>query len=89
MNLQVRSTIKAYVETEIVQNTSSSNLSYDTNLMDEGILDSLGIFVLINFLESRFDVQIEPDEVTLDNFETVSAISQLIEAKQQVEEKSA
>lgn len=84
----VRSTVKEYIEKEILQSTPGE-FTCDTHLMDEGILDSLGIFVLINFLESQFGVQVEPDEVTLDNFATVHAISQLIESKQQVEEKSA
>lgn len=53
-----------------------------TNLIDEGVLDSLGIFVMISFLESEFGVDVEPDEVTMNNFGTVQAISDLVHAKQ-------
>ena len=58
-------------------------LTDDTDLI-EGILDSLGIFVLISFLEERFGVEVEADEVTLDNFRTVRTVADLVRSKQAV-----
>lgn len=68
----------------IVQEFGQSNpvaITDDTRLVDEEVIDSLGIFLLVNFLQDRFGVEIGPEEVTLENFESVSAITELVEAK--------
>jgi acyl carrier protein len=41
----------------------------------------LGIFVLIAFLEESYGVSIDPDDVLIEHFETITAISELVEAK--------
>lgn len=51
----------------------------DTNLMSEGILDSLDIMNLIMTLESEFDIEIDPEDVLSENFESVEAIVALVE----------
>ncbi|MEH2137439.1 acyl carrier protein [Nostoc sp.] len=75
---------------EILKNQISKEFMYDrpevildneSHLIDEEIIDSLGIFVLISFIEEQFHVKINPDEVLLDNFETIDTIKSLIMSK--------
>jgi acyl carrier protein len=56
-------------------------LEPDTSLISSGIIDSLSLIRLINFIESRFNVTIEDDEVTPDNFETLNLLDALIASK--------
>jgi acyl carrier protein len=81
MNAQTQRTIKEHIAQEFLRDRPDFELTDDTNLLEANILDSLGIFTLLNFLEAHFHVQIEPDEVTLENFETISLISQMIDSK--------
>jgi acyl carrier protein len=53
----------------------------DTDVIAEGLVDSLGIFRLIAFVEEKFMVTIEPDEVLLENFQTLRALRNLIAKK--------
>jgi acyl carrier protein len=53
----------------------------DTDIIGEGLVDSLGIFKLIAFVEETFPVRIEPDEVVLENFQTLRALRNLIVKK--------
>lgn len=48
-------------------------------LMSDGILDSLDIMNLIMALEGEFDIEIDPEDVLSENFESVDAIIALIE----------
>ncbi len=48
-------------------------------LVSDGILDSLDIMNLIMELESGFDIEIDPEDVVSENFESVEAITALIE----------
>jgi acyl carrier protein len=57
------------------------DLDLRTELIEEEVLDSLGIFSLIEFLEERFGVSIEAEDVTIDNFRTVEKIETLVERR--------
>lgn len=72
-------TIQQFITTEFVKDGSA--IVETTNLLEEEIIDSLGIFTLVAFIESRFSVKITPEEVNLDNFETLAAISAFVESK--------
>ena len=47
----------------------------DANLMDSGLLDSLGFVDLVAALERRFGITVNVLEVDLADFESVSSIS--------------
>ncbi len=53
----------------------------DTDIIGQGLVDSLGIFKLVAFVEESFEVTIEPDEVLLENFQTLRALRNLIVKK--------
>ncbi len=49
------------------------------DLVTDGILDSLDIMRLITELENNFEIEIDPEDIISDNFESVDAISALIQ----------
>ena len=75
----IKSEIKDFISAEFV--TDGSDIGDDTNLLEEEIIDSLGIFTLVSFVEDKYGVKVEPEEVNLDNFETLSAIEGLVQGK--------
>ncbi len=76
----IQNIIKNYINQEFMYDQSLVELTIDTSLIKEGIIDSMGIFRLITFLEERFDFTIEPEEVVLESFETITTIG-LMSAK--------
>jgi len=48
------------------------------NFMESGLLDSLDIMKLIIRIEDEFDIQIEPEDVLSENFESIASISDLV-----------
>ena len=59
----------------------SRQVADDYPLIDEGVLTSLQTIELVLFLEERFRVNIDEDEVNEENFKSISAIAQLIASK--------
>ena len=57
------------------------DIDADTNLLEEEIVDSVGIHEMVEFIEVTFDVLIDADDVNLDNFETVASIARMVDAK--------
>jgi acyl carrier protein len=53
----------------------------DTRLVEDDIIDSLGIFSLVDFIEERFQVTIEPTDITIENFGTLRAMGDLVTEK--------
>lgn len=81
MSSEIRNTIREYLTHEFVQDGTDLTLSDDTNLLKAQIIDSLGIFMLIAFLEEHYGITIDPDEVLIDHFETVAEVSRFVESK--------
>ncbi len=48
------------------------------DLVDEGILDSLDIVSIITEIETEFSIEIDPDEIDPDNFQSASAMLDMI-----------
>ena len=71
--------IKSYILEKILG--EEIEVDNNTSLFDEGIIDSLGQVKLISFLEKKFDLTIDPGEITTDNFDTISQIAHLVEKK--------
>lgn len=51
------------------------SIASDENLLLSGLVDSLGVMQLVRFLETRFGIQIPAEDVTIEHFMTVDAIS--------------
>ncbi|MCA9930855.1 MAG: acyl carrier protein [Anaerolineales bacterium] len=77
-NSNIEQLLKAHIAEEFMYDRPASDLDNDLHLIQEGIIDSLGIFMLISFIDDQFDVKIQPDDVVLDNFQSIESIKQLI-----------
>lgn len=73
-------TLREYVTARFARDRSAP-LAPDEDLMRAGVLDSMAIMEIVGFLETSWGVSVEGDEVTVDNFQTLSAISALVERK--------
>ena len=73
--------IKKFIQSELVKDSADVDLSITDNLIETGIIDSLGIQQLIAYLEETFSIQITDDDLIADNFETIEAISTFLRNK--------
>lgn len=68
-----------YIKTEIAYDRAES-LSPDDPLLD-GAVDSVDVLRLIVFVEERYAVTVEDDDLVPDNFATVAALASLVRTK--------
>ncbi len=73
--------IKKFISAELIRNKGKDKLEITDNLIEGGIIDSLGIQKLIAYLESSFSITIADMEVLPENFETVRSISSFVRKK--------
>jgi acyl carrier protein len=80
LSTDIRSKVREFIASEIMYEEDASTLTEDTPLIG-GIMDSLGLMQLVNFIEEEFGVTIEDLEVTADNFQTIGDIDRLVTSK--------
>ncbi len=73
--------IREYIMKEFMFDKPEVVLKNDSRIIEDGIVDSLGVFSLITFIEERFQVKIQPEDVVMENFGTINAIKDLIADK--------
>ena len=56
-------------------------LSDDTSLIESGTVDSTGMMEVILFLESEFGIEVEEQDTTPENLETIARIAAFVAAK--------
>ena len=69
----------AYVKDNTFKDTS--NLDSETMLFVEGVLDSMGFALLLDFLEEKFKIDPVDSDLVEENFESVNAITSFIQRK--------
>jgi acyl carrier protein len=60
-------------------------LDDDYPLIENHVIDSLGLFQLVGFLETEYGVTIDDADLTPDKFGTLNAIAELIERSKPAE----
>ncbi len=63
------------------QGKGVTEVADDQPLMSSGIVDSLGIFRLVAFLEEAFSLRIADDEIVHDNFQSIDEIDRFVTVK--------
>jgi acyl carrier protein len=55
-----------------------SSLTDQESLTETGVIDSIGLLQLVDYLESTYKIEIPMELITPDNFDTLSGISQSV-----------
>ncbi|MGH9494304.1 MAG: acyl carrier protein [Candidatus Sulfotelmatobacter sp.] len=77
----VKDRVREYVLEEFAKAKGIDSITDDESLTKNGVIDSMGIFRLVAFLEETFGVRVGDEEITHDNLESVDAIEKLVLAK--------
>jgi acyl carrier protein len=76
-----RDQIREFILRDLASAKGVTTFSDSESLMDSGVIDSLGIFRLVAFLEEAFRVRIGDEEITHDNLKSVDSIEQMVVGK--------
>lgn len=77
-NASHKDLIRNFIFSNLIKRSEHKKITDNDNIIKEGIIDSLGLMHLINYIEETFSLKIDDEELIPDNFETVEVISSLI-----------
>ena len=50
-------------------------------LIESGVIDSLGVLDVVAFIEEEFQIKVEDEDLTADNFQNISKIASFVSKK--------
>lgn len=71
-------TIQTFLVEELFDGETPDGLNTSTLLIEEGLLDSLGIFETVGWIEENYSVDIPPENVVIEHFRTIADIARLV-----------
>jgi methoxymalonate biosynthesis acyl carrier protein len=77
--MSVTNAIKEYILAEYLPGTPVDELDPSYDLMENGVVDSLGLLRLVAWVGERYHIPVDEVEISPDNFRTVNSISQFVE----------
>ncbi len=77
----VRDVIITFIKENFIRGRSEAEISPDESLIDSRIIDSTGILELVMFLEEKYSVTIEDEELIPENLDTVNNLINFLKSK--------
>ncbi len=74
-------TLLNYIQQELIGNRGQISLSPSDNLLMSGLIDSMGIMKLITFIEEKLGIRVPPEDMVIEHFMSVDAITSYLESK--------
>ena len=75
---EYKKAILEYVIKEYLEDDEDDEITYDTELISGGIVDSFSMVSLKRFLENKYDIQIPDADASPEAFDSVDKIAALV-----------
>ena len=69
-----------YIKDNLLTGKGEIELSPEDDLLGSGLLDSMGVMRLVGFVEETFNIKIPPEDIVIENFMDVRAITNYVES---------
>ena len=73
--------IRNYINNELIKDKDIGVIDSTYPLLENGVIDSLGIQKLIAYLEDTFSIRIEDEDIIPENFENLESIYRFVEKR--------
>jgi acyl carrier protein len=78
---QIELSIRRFIAKNLLNSKDELTYPDDASLLHEGVIDSLGVVELVEFLETQFTIKVEQQDVRPDNFESVARMAAFVRRK--------
>lgn len=73
--------IHAFIIEELLPGRGIDAIEYDDDLLAIGVIDSHGVVQLVGFLEQRFGVTVADEDLTPENFSSITSIERFVTSR--------
>lgn len=79
--MDVRSSVREFLVRNFLFGDDSALTSDSLSLLDSGIMDSIGVMELVNFLELDLKIEVPDEDLVPENLDSVDNLTNFIERK--------
>ncbi len=76
---QFRAGLTAFIVDEVA--TADETIDGHTDLLLSGLVDSLGVVMVSDWIQEQLVIEIDPVDIVLENFQTVDAMVAYVESR--------
>lgn len=80
--MELKTQIRGYIVENFLFGDEAPLTSDSISLLDEGIIDSVGVMELVAFLEGDFGLTVEDEELIPENLDSIENLANFISRKQ-------
>lgn len=78
--MKLSNALSTYISKEILEETSSK-IGIKEELLSSGLVDSMGMMRIVRFVEKTYKINVPFEDMTIENFMTIEAISNYVSKK--------
>ena len=81
----IENELAEYIRRELIggrRDDEDFQLNADDDLLTSGLVDSLGVMRLVQFIEQRFELSVPPADLTIENFIDIATTTTYIQSRQ-------
>ena len=78
---EIREQLRRYIAENLLFSDKEYPFEDDASFLKNGVVDSTGVMELVEYVEKKFGVTVDPKEVVPDNFDSVKSLTGYIQRK--------
>lgn len=82
--MNIKQALYDYVQSAYFKDGLPKDFDEGYDLVENGILDSLGMIGLMNYLEQQYQIEFSDRDVVPENFSSVNALASFVECKRAI-----
>ena len=79
----IETAIRQFLAENYLYRDNLDAIAVDDSFLANGLIDSMGILVLVTFLETTFDIQVAEEEIVPENMDSIAQVSAYLRRKLQ------
>ncbi|TXT38595.1 MAG: acpP-7 [Planctomycetota bacterium] len=77
----IETDVRGFVADNFLFGRKNVSLDGDDSLLEQGLIDSTGVLELVSFIENKFEIKVEDDDLVPDNLDSINRLIAFIETK--------
>jgi acyl carrier protein len=78
---QIEQEVRQFVIDNFLLGTGNGHFCDDDSFLEKGLVDSMGILSLVTFVQGKYAITVEDEELVTDNWDSVHRISRFVRSK--------
>jgi len=73
--------VEKFLLTEVAADLGKQSLDPDEDLLEQRVIDSMGILKLVVFLEKAHNIKVMDEDIVPENFQSLNSMARFVEQK--------